>query len=95
MNKKELINVIVETQNKYFDLVWYARARRDSDNEILNQNIERIRKMFPNEINELNLDKSNWCHGFNSGMLAGLRYILELDYYGKEHADENFPFLDT
>jgi len=28
-------------------------------------------------------------------MLAGMRYILSMVFYGKEDAEENFPFMDT
>ena len=34
-------------------------------------------------------------HGFNSGALAAFRYVLDIIETGVEHAEEEFPNLDT
>ena len=55
-----------------------------------------MEEAYPEEINSyLNEDHPDWTHGFNSGMLAGIRYTLDLNKYGKEEADESFPCLDS
>ena len=60
--------------------------------------MDRIEKEYPDEVNELNglsAEHINWHHGFNSGMVAALRYILTMDDLGLEQADEEFPMLDS
>lgn len=100
MKKKEILENIIELEDKYFDLVWYARSSpENSDIPKVKENIERIQNQYPYEVASLYADDSNWEHGFNSGMLAGMRYIMTLfepgPMGGKERADEEFPFLDT
>lgn len=94
--KKEIINELINKENKYFDLVWYARSSRDSSVEGLLENCYRIEKTFPKEVEELTSGKhTSWHHGFNSGMLAGMRYVLDLYSFGIEAAEEEFPNLDS
>ena len=97
MTKKELLQLIVEKEEKYFDLVWYARKSEEHYNTIpkVKENVDRIIEQYPEETQNLSSEGGDWEHGFNSGMLAGMRYILTLDSEGKEQADEEFPFLDT
>lgn len=100
MKKKEILENIIELEDKYFDLVWYARSLpENSDIPKVKENIERIQNQYPYEVASLYADDSNWEHGFNSGMLAGMRYIMTLfgtgPMGGKERAQEEFPFLDT
>ena len=58
--------------------------------------INEIVENYPEETNSLlNDENPDWIHGFNSGMLAGIRYSLDLNIYGKEDADDFFPSLDT
>jgi hypothetical protein len=96
MKKKEIFDLVIEKQQKYFELVWYARSYKNRNLDVVLEHRARIEKLYPNEIANLNdLDSSDWQHGFNSGMLAGLRYVVALTYYGKDYADENFPCLDT
>ena len=99
MKKQEIIDAIVKKEDKYFDLVWYARKTEEQYNTILEvkENVDRIHEMYPADILDLGSDDGQWVHGFNSGMLAGMRYVLQMfdSRLGKEHADEYFPFLDT
>jgi hypothetical protein len=101
MKKKEILENIIELEDKYFDLVWYARKTEEDYNTIpkAKENMDRIQNQYPDEVASLYADDSNWEHGFNSGMLAGMRYIMTLfetgPLGGKEMADEEFPFLDT
>tara|TARA_B110000285_G_C15126665_1_gene620662 strand:+ start:54 stop:344 length:291 start_codon:yes stop_codon:yes gene_type:complete len=96
MRKKELIEEVIKLQDKYCNLVWYARSSPQNDHiEGVLENRKRIEESYPKEINQLIHSETNWEHGFNSGMLAGMRYILELSEGDFETAKEEFPFLDT
>lgn len=96
MKKKELFEEIIKEQNKYSDLLWYARSAPEHDNiPGVKENRERIEESYPDEVNALYEDDSNWQHGFHSGMVAALRYILTMDDDGIEQAKEEFPMLDS
>lgn len=99
MNKKQLIENVVEKLKKYDDLIWYARATPENYHiKGVKENVDRIEKEYPDEVKELNglsAERINWHHGFNSGMVAALRYILTMDDLGLEQADEEFPMLDS
>jgi len=99
MNKKQLVENVVEKLKKYDDLIWYARATPENYHiKGVKENVDRIEKEYPDEVNELNglsAEHINWHHGFNSGMVAALRYILTMDDLGLEQADEEFPMLDS
>jgi hypothetical protein len=96
MIKKELMENIIEKQKKYADLIWYARSSR-KDNSIagVKENKHRIEELYPDEVNDLQNEDGDWHHGFNSGMVAALRYILTMDDLGLEQANEEFPMLDS
>ncbi len=96
MNKKELMNIIIEKEKQYADLLWYARSS-DGDNHIpgVLENRERIEGLYPEDVDSLENGHADWHHGFNSGMVAALRYILTIDDLGLEQADEEFPMLDS
>ncbi len=96
MTKKEIFELVSEKENKYFELVWYSRADPKSKNKVVKEHIARIQKKYPYETDQLaDEDISDWQHGFHSGLLAGLRYVLTLNHTGRELADEEFPDLDT
>jgi hypothetical protein len=101
MKKKEIIELLAKKEDKYFDLVWYARKTEEQYNTIpeVKENVDRIHEMYQADILDLGSDDGQWVHGFNSGMLAGMRYALTLMdngvMGGQEYADEYFPFLDT
>lgn len=93
------LDYIDQLQEKYEDLVWYARSDRDYllKNEIYEScaQVQRIEKKYPDEVIELQID-DNWSHGFNSGILAACRLFKGmLDKDGYEAAIAEFPFLDT
>jgi hypothetical protein len=96
MIKKELMENIIEKQKKYADLLWYARSS-EKHNSIpgVIENRERIEGLYPEEVNDLQNEDGDWHHGFNSGMVAALRYILTMDDLGLEQANEEFPMLDS
>jgi len=84
-------------ESKYFDLVWYARSSpQNSDIPGVLINRKRIENAYPDELeNLIDGDNPDYDYGFYCGMLAGMRYVLGMAAYGKEDAEENFPFLDT
>lgn len=97
MNKKQLFENIQQKEDKYFDLVWYARSKPEHINiEGVKENIERIETLYPTEVERLkNEEWADWQHGFHSGMVAALRYVLTMNEMGLEQADEEFPMLDS
>jgi len=96
MNKKHLLENIIEKHDKYADLLWYARSGPENDLiKGVKENKERIENLYPNEVKELQSERSDWSHGFHSGMVAALRYILTIDESGLEQANEWFPELDS
>ena len=96
MRKKEIIEEIVKKSEKYCSLVWFARSRPENiDIPGVRESKVRILKESPTEVAELSSEDGQWHHGFNSGMLAGMRYVLSLYEDGVEMAEEEFPFLDT
>jgi hypothetical protein len=95
--KKEVLQMAIEMENKYCDLVWYAR-KTNKDYETIPavaENMDRIGDEFPDEVEQICGDNGDWAHGFNSGCLAAFRMIIEMMEYGTEEALEQFPFLDT
>jgi hypothetical protein len=96
MKKKELIENVITKETKYADLLWYARTSPEHINiKGVKENKERIEKLYPNEVTDLQSENGDWQHGFNSGMVAALRYVLTMDDLGKKQADEEFPMLDS
>ena len=96
MKKIDIIDEVKNLERKYFELVWYARSPKNDHIKGSKVNRKRIEELYPEEVkNLIKSNSQNWDHGFNSGMLAGMRYVLSMAVYGKEDAEENFPFLDT
>jgi hypothetical protein len=97
MKKKDILYEVKNLERKYFELVWYARSSLKNDHiKGSKVNRKRIEESYPEEVKDLIIGNNrSWEHGFNSGMLAGMRYVLSMAAYGKEDAEENFPFLDT
>lgn len=96
MKKKELIENVITKETKYADLLWYARTSPEHINiKGVKENKDRIEKLYSNEVTELNSENADWQHGFNSGMVAALRYVLTMDDLGLEQANDEFPMLDS
>lgn len=87
--------MVVKQQHKYEELVWFARSGRNIDMPVVVKHREKIEGMYPQEIELLSGDSGDFSHGFNSGMLAGMRLITSMMELGEEFAQENFPELDT
>ena len=87
-----------ELEQKFFDLVWYARKPPADDPEWLTWGLDTRRTVlslmmeiegkYPEDVDALRGEEGDWHHGFNSGALAALRLALG------GYIDE-FPFLDT
>jgi hypothetical protein len=97
MRKKEISETVENLSEKYYDLVWVARTSPENFKiKGVKDRVESIKKKYPMEIEQLlSSENPEWEHGFNSGMLAGMRYVMELFHGDKETADLEFPFLDT
>ena len=87
---EETWDVINDFSQKYEDLVWYARKPHYQDvdthyadtpkdiREGCKRAIARVEEQYPNEINALMRDETNWTHGFNSGCLAAFRFLRSI-----------------
>ena len=108
-------------EEKYFNLVWYARSPhkeiihqvyKDTPEDIIQGALNaqsKVEEQYPDEIDAYR-ENPDWQHGFNSGCLAAMRYVMtalypcEIEdeeeggtftYGGLEDAKEEFPMLDT
>ena len=93
--KQEVLEMAIQQQQKYEELVLFARSGRNIHMPVVKNHRERIEGMYPKEIEDLLGETGDWSHGFNSGMLAGMRLIVSMMEYNTEHAVENFPELDS
>ncbi len=96
MKKKLILEEVKKIENKYSDLVCYALSspKNYSIPGIL-ENRTRIEEAYPDEVAKIkSKTDSDWAHGFNSGMLAGMRYVMDLFTEGIEEAEDLFPDLD-
>ena len=90
----DILHEIQQLEKKYTKLVWYARNASLNKGDLITR--KRIEELYPVEIESYKKsDSLDWTHGFNSGMLAGMRYVLQIVEDGKEAADSDFPMLDT
>lgn len=95
--KAVVLAEVKKMESKYFNLVWYARSspKNYSIDGVL-ESRNRIEKAHPEEVAKLKGGAdSGWFHGFNSGMLAGMRYEMDLLTEGIEEAEDLFPDLDS
>ena len=98
---KQAIQLMIDNCNdKYFDLVWYARKDVDKlleeERYDILATVQKIEEKYPKETSDLkDHELSDWTHGFNSGMLASARLYLSIIEYDLEQALEDFPELDS
>ena len=57
--------------------------------------LQKIVDKYPEDYSLLKGKDGQFHHGFNSGALAAFRYVLDIIETGVEHAEEEFPNLDT
>ncbi len=101
-NKEFVITPDLELQielleQKYESLVWFAR-KTSKDIEIpgVAKAMQSIAEEHTDEVLSLiNQDFGSWQHGFNSGMLAALRFIQTSIYEDLGQAYKGFPNLGT
>ena len=96
--KQQLINEIKLLERKYEMLVWYARksAEQIATIEGVRVAAESLEKEYPDETSDLRSTiAGDWTHGFNSGMLAGTRFVLDALDMGMDEAHEIFPDLSS
>ena len=93
--KQQVLEMAIKQQSKYEELIWFARSGRNTHIPAVVTHRKRIKEMYPEEIELLSGESGDWAHGFNSGMLAGMRLITSMMELGQEFAEENFPELDS
>jgi len=95
MKKSDLFREIGKLEERYCDLVWYARS--NPDEPLIRAVRERVEETYPNEVKALASVEGQWEHGFNSGCLAAFRLVLGMlgSAEDAEFAKQEFPFLDT
>ena len=95
--REEIMKDVLEMHEKYDSLVSYARTAPEHiiEHESVREFMTKTKKNYPKEVKELSGKDADWHHGFNSGMLAALRYIITSDSIDKETALNEFPDLDT
>ena len=105
LSKRELLDILDEQEEKFAHLVWYARSDPNCyadgsvpDDIRAGAFVEQTaaEAKYPEETATLaDPEIGDWAHGFNSGMLACLRFISSVLVDGLEIATEEFPDLDT
>ena len=101
----DVLDLIGGQLEKYESLVWFARkypADHESWDKVpadikqgaLNA-ASRVEELYPDEVDRLRSEEcGDWEHGFNSGVLAALRFVLHAAE-DPEAAMDEFPMLDT
>ena len=90
---------------KYLDLVWYARSmsremmeERGYNPDIITGALNsqaKVEEQYPDEIDQFK-ESPDWTHGFNSGCLATMRYVLDALYptlVSAEESDDGEPWV--
>lgn len=96
--KNQLLKEIKQLERKYESFVWYARKSPTDIETIEGVRLEanRLEREYSDEILSLcSPATGNWTHGFNSGMLAATRLVIDALDNGIEEAYEFFPDLNT
>lgn len=95
-NAQMIKNNLIEMEDKYEMLVWYARKREEQIRTIpeVRELVYEVQREYPKECRMLE-ESGDWTHGFNSGMLAATRFILNIERNGIDYAKKDFPNLDT
>ena len=57
--------------------------------------LQKVVDKFPEDYSLLKGENGDFCHGFNSGALAAFRYVFDIIDSGVEHAEGEFPNLDS
>ena len=73
------------------------KRRESTSNSILQARkaVQKIVEKYPADYANLLGEDGRFYHGFNSGALGAFRYVLGIIETGVEHAEGEFPNLDT
>ena len=98
---------VLSMKELYEEMVWYARKPHidhvdekynhlpQEMRDIVKQCIRDTERRYPKQVKLLKEDNTNFEHGFNSGCLASLRFVLFAFDNGVDDALHDFPNLDT
>lgn len=118
---EDVDHLISQLMEKYFKLVWAARKPHPNDLEGQQEyfddddpedivlgcrmGVMKVHQDYPAEAERLSSEDGQWEHGFNSGILAAMRFLSTALYNdtndegwpvgGLQEAIDEFPFLDT
>ena len=106
---EKAFDTMVDFEQKYYDLVWYARKPPgkfkelqkhwpDKPKEVIETISlfkEDVERKYAEECKELSGPSGDWQHGFHSGALATIRMVLEALDPEVEDPMADFPQLDS
>ena len=109
MEFDKAVNKMVEFEDKYCSLVWYARKPPGKFKELqehwpdqpkdviesVSLFKEELERKYAEECKNLKGPSGDWEHGFNSGALATIRMVLEALDPEIEDPMADFPQLDS
>ena len=94
-----VVSKAAEDREKYLKLVWFARNNRDgvlSDVSHPSRSaILEIMDKYESDVEKLSGQNGNYCHGFNSGMLAAARLYGGLTVAYEEDLCEDLGGYDS
>jgi hypothetical protein len=104
-NEKSIQLGLQDMEMKYERLVWFARKPPEDDpwwdtirpdiKTAAHEAMADMERDYPKEVASLKGESGDWEHGFNSGMLAAIRWVWSASGEGVSHANAMFPELDT
>ena len=101
-SRKEILDILAEYEDKYFDLVWYARKQPVENKEYWDkvrkdiregafECMKKVEAKYPKEVKALSeetrISSPDWEHGFNSGCLAAFRFAVTTLQKSEEYED--------
>lgn len=98
----ELLKTVITDKCGYADeLVWYARSQ--PDNPVAQPAQRKVEVKWPQHVQKLTEDETNWQHGYNSACLALSRLLLDIvdadarvaDLNAQDEDDEESPKMTT
>ena len=92
---EELREAFEEFEKKYFNLVSYARTGPGCPESRFNHD-SQLEEFYPDETMALKDEAGDWQHGFHSGCLASMRFVLTALYpevMPAESSDDGEPWV--
>ena len=95
--KERIMQEVLTMHDKYESLVKYARVKPEHilEHKRVEEFMIKTESNYPKEVEEIISESGDWHHGFNSGMLAAVRYIMTSNSIDRDTATEWFPELHT